>query len=114
MLGTAALERNMPCVYCNLTSSARSRNAKLPDTREALGISVMGSVMRVEADVMYVMSGIVYTRDELAAAIEAEAATLPPETWRSGEWNLADYMIEAEQVGIINRIYLDDDVDDYA
>lgn len=58
---------------------------------------------------MYEMSGVIYTYDELCAAIEAEAATLPPETWRCGEWNLHDYMVEAAQVGIINQIFPDVD-----
>ncbi|WP_445169908.1 hypothetical protein ACTXG7_11650 [Mycolicibacterium sp. Dal123E01] len=68
----------------------------------------------MDTDAMYEMSGVVYTYDELCAAVEAEAATLPPETWRGGEWNLYDYLVEAAQVGIIKRLYRDDDVDDYA
>lgn len=68
--------------------------------------------MLVDADALYEMDGVRYTYDELAAKIEAEAATLPLETWRSGEWNLNDYMIEAMQVGIINQIYPDDDLDE--
>ncbi|UXA09994.1 hypothetical protein KXD97_17555 [Mycobacterium sp. SMC-8] len=57
------------------------------------------------------MNGVLYTYDELVADVEAEAATLPPETWRSGVWNLNDYLIEAIQVGIINEIHPDDDDD---
>lgn len=60
--------------------------------------------MFVDADAMYEMSGVVYTYDELVAAVEAEAATLPPDTWRSGVWDLNDYLIEAMQAGIINQI----------
>lgn len=67
--------------------------------------------MSMDADAMYEMSGVVYTYDQLAAAIEAEAATLPPETWRCG-WNLYDYLVEAMQVGIINQIYTEDDLDE--
>ncbi|GAY18734.1 hypothetical protein [Mycobacterium sp. shizuoka-1] len=69
-------------------------------------------VMLVDANAMYEMDGVLYTYDELAATIEAEAATLPPETWRSGEWDLNDYMIEAEQVGIIKRLDADHYYDD--
>ncbi len=69
--------------------------------------------MRVDVNAIYEMNGVVYTYDDLAATIEAEAATLPPETWRCG-WHLNDYVTEAEQVGIIKRLYRDDDVDDYA
>lgn len=66
-------------------------------------------VTQVNLGAVYEMSGVRYTYDELAATIEAEAATLPPETWRSGEWNLNDYMIEAQQVGIIKQIEPEDD-----
>lgn len=66
----------------------------------------------MDADAMYEMGGINYTYDELSAAIEAEAATLPPETWRCGEWNLYDYMVEAAQVGIINQLFPEDDLDE--
>lgn len=62
-------------------------------------------MLSVDADAMYEMGGVIYAYDELAAAIEAEAATLPSETWRCGVWDLNDYMIEAMQVGIISQIY---------
>ncbi|MEZ0355434.1 hypothetical protein [Mycobacterium sp. SA01] len=39
----------------------------------------------MDADAVY---DVRYTYVELCAAMEAEAATLPPEAWRSGEWNL--------------------------
>ena len=35
------------------------------------------------------------------------AATLPPETWRGGEFDLNDYLIEAMQVGIIGTVDVD-------
>jgi hypothetical protein len=65
--------------------------------------SVRGKVI-MDADGIYRMSGIEYSYDELCEAVEGEAATLPPETWRGGEFNLRDYLIEAIQVGIIEQI----------
>jgi hypothetical protein len=62
----------------------------------------------MDPDAIYVMDNRRYTYDELCDAIEAEAETLPPETWRDGEFNLNDYMIEATQVGIIETV--DEDV----
>ncbi|QYL18671.1 hypothetical protein [Mycolicibacterium pallens] len=59
------------------------------------------------------MSGVLYTHEELAATIEAEAATLDPDQWVGG-WNLTDYLIEAMQAGIITRINHDEDVDYYS
>ena len=50
-----------------------------------------------------------YTYDDLCEAVSAEAATLPPETWRGGEFNLYDYLVESMQVGIIETV--DDDTD---
>lgn len=64
-----------------------------------------------EDGVIYRMSGIEYTYEELVDALNAEAATLPPETWRDGVWDVNDYIIEAGQVGIITRVF--DDEDDY-
>jgi hypothetical protein len=61
----------------------------------------------MDADAIYRMSGIEYTYGELCEAIEAEAATLPPETWRGGVWDLNDYIIESMQVGIIETVYED-------
>jgi hypothetical protein len=58
----------------------------------------------MDADAIYRMSGIEYSYDELCTAVEAEAATLPPETWRCGEFDLNDYLIEAMQVGIIEEV----------
>lgn len=60
----------------------------------------------MDPDAIYRMSGIDYTYDELCEAVEAEASTLPPETWHCG-WNLHDYVIEAMQVGIIEQIDAD-------
>jgi hypothetical protein len=57
-----------------------------------------------ESAPIYRMSGIDYIYDELVDALNAEDASLPPETWRDGVWNLNDYMIEAMQVGIIERV----------
>ncbi|MDA2895271.1 hypothetical protein PDG61_30480 [Mycolicibacterium sp. BiH015] len=56
-------------------------------------------------DVLYKMSGRFYTYDELVDALNAEAATLPPDTWRDGVWNVIDYIIEAGQVGIIETVF---------
>lgn len=64
----------------------------------------------MDADAMYEMGGVVYTYDELVAVVEAEAATVPPETWRCG-WNLNDYLIESMQVGIITQLDPEDDLD---
>ena len=36
----------------------------------------------MDADATYMMSGVEYTYDELVDALNKEAATLPPETWR--------------------------------
>ena len=36
----------------------------------------------MDADATSMMSGVEYTYDELVDALNAEAATLPPETWR--------------------------------
>ncbi|TRW81246.1 hypothetical protein FK535_17480 [Mycolicibacterium sp. 018/SC-01/001] len=66
----------------------------------------------MDADALYEMSGVVYTYDELVADVEAEAATLPPETWRSGVWDLNDYLIESMQVGIIKKLDPADDSDE--
>lgn len=55
-------------------------------------------------------TGQEYTYDELVDALDAEAATLPPEKWRGGVWHVNDYMVEAMQVGII-EVVDDDEVD---
>jgi hypothetical protein len=52
----------------------------------------------------YRMSGRVYTWDELLEVSEAEAAALPPETWRDGTFNFNDYLTESIQVGTIEEI----------
>jgi len=63
----------------------------------------------MDPDAIYVMDNRQYTFEELCDALEAEAATLPPETWRGGEFNLNDYIIEAMQVGIIESVDVDDE-----
>jgi hypothetical protein len=40
---------------------------------------------------------------------EAEAADLPPETWRDGKFDFNDYLIESVLVGTIEEV---DDEDD--
>lgn len=50
-----------------------------------------------------------YSYDELVDELNAEAATLPPETWRDGVWDVNDYIIEAQQVGIITVVFDGDD-----
>jgi hypothetical protein len=62
----------------------------------------------MDADAIYRMSGIEYTYDELVDALNAEAATIPEETWRDGLWDVNDYIIEAMQVGIIDTVEDDD------
>ena len=57
----------------------------------------------------YRMSGKTYTRDELREVSKAEAADLPPETWRDGIFNFNDYLTESIQVGTIEQINDEDD-----
>jgi len=57
----------------------------------------------------YRMCGKTYTRDELREVSNAEAADLPPDTWRDGIFNFTDYLTESSQVGTIEKI---DDEDD--
>ncbi|MCG5433945.1 hypothetical protein LV457_16850 [Mycobacterium sp. MYCO198283] len=61
-------------------------------------------------DALYLMSDDVYTFDELVEVLNAEAATLPEETWRCG-WDVNDYIIEAMQVGIIESVEVEDEED---
>lgn len=49
-----------------------------------------------------------YTHDELVDAVNAEAATLLPETCRRGEFSLNDYLIEAMQLGIVELVDSED------
>ena len=58
----------------------------------------------MDTDAIYRMGDHEYTFDELCDALEAEAGTLPPETWRDGVFNVKDYIIEAMQVGIIEMV----------
>ena len=60
--------------------------------------------MRMDPDAIYRLGDRNYTYEELCEAVEAEAATLPPETWRDGEWNLNDYLIESILVGTIETV----------
>ena len=55
------------------------------------------------------MWGKTYTWDELRGVSKAEAADLPPETWRDGIFDFNDYLTESIQVGTIEVI---DDEDD--
>ena len=57
----------------------------------------------------YRMCGKTYTWDELREVSKAEAADLPPETWRHGKFDFK-YLIESVQVGTIEEI---DDEDEY-
>lgn len=61
------------------------------------------------AEAIYVMSDVEYTYDELVDALNAEAATIPEETWRDGVWDVHGYIVEAGQVGIVKVILGDDD-----
>lgn len=65
----------------------------------------------MDADAIYLMGGVKYTFDELCEAVLAEAATLPPETWRDGHFDLNDYLIESLLVGTIEQV--DDDEDEH-
>ena len=52
----------------------------------------------------YRMCGKTYTWDELREVSEAEAADLPPETWRDGIFDFNDYLTESIQVGTIEEV----------
>jgi hypothetical protein len=58
----------------------------------------------VKGATIYRMCDRQYTYDELCDALEAEAATLPPEQWRDGVWDVNEYMMEASLVGIIETV----------
>ena len=60
----------------------------------------------------YRMYGKAYTWDELREVSRAEAADLPPETWRDGKFDFNDYLIESVLVGTIEEVDTDDDYDD--
>lgn len=64
---------------------------------------------RMDIDATYRMSGRDYTYDELVDTLNAEAATIPEETWRDGVWDVHGYIVEAGQVGIIKVIPGDGD-----
>ena len=56
--------------------------------------------------------GKTYTWDELREVSKAEAADLPPGTWRDGKFDFNDYLIESVLVGTIEEVDTDDDDDD--
>ena len=60
----------------------------------------------------YRMSGETYTWDKLREVSKAEAADLPPETWRDGIFHFNDYLAESIQVGTIEEIDHEDDDED--
>ena len=60
----------------------------------------------------YRMCGKTYTWDELREVSKAEAAGLPPETWRDGKFDFNDYLIESALVGTLEEVDADDDYDD--
>jgi hypothetical protein len=63
--------------------------------------------MRVGPDAIYRMDDRDYIYEELCQTVEAEAATLPSETWRDGEFSLNDCLIESIMVGTIETVYQD-------
>ena len=58
----------------------------------------------------YRMCGKTYTWDELREVSKAEAADLPPKTWRDGTFDFNVYLIESILIGTIEEI---DDGNDY-
>ena len=58
---------------------------------------------------LYRIASRVYTYGELRDATMAEVADLPPETWRGGNFDFDDYLIESIQVGTIEAVDEDDD-----
>lgn len=42
--------------------------------------------------------------EELYERVDAEGAALPPEQWRDGYWDAAEYIVEASEVGIYHRL----------
>ena len=65
------------------TSLSESHPARL-DRSELLIDSSKDVDSTVDGDATYKMGDVLYTYDELVDALNAEAATLPPETWRDG------------------------------
>jgi hypothetical protein len=57
----------------------------------------------------YLMVGKTHTWDELREVSRAEAADLPPETWRDGKFDFNDYLIESVLVGTIKKVDGQDD-----
>ena len=62
----------------------------------------------MDANTIYMMSGIEYTYDELCDAVRAEAATLPPDRRETGHQRPRLHT-EAVHVGVIEIV---DDEDD--
>jgi hypothetical protein len=58
----------------------------------------------VDRDAVYRMGGKNYTYDELADALESEAAGLDPEQWVDGYFEVHGYIAEACLVGVIERV----------
>jgi hypothetical protein len=48
--------------------------------------------------------GELLTYEELAGELDVEAASIPAENWRDGEWDVGDYIIEACLVGIYQQV----------
>ncbi|OBB45428.1 hypothetical protein [Mycobacterium sp. 852002-51961_SCH5331710] len=42
--------------------------------------------------------------EELYAEVDAEGSALPPEQWRDGYWDAGEYIVEATEVGIYERV----------
>jgi hypothetical protein len=57
----------------------------------------------------YLMVGKTHTWAELREVSRAEAADLPPETWRDGKFDFNDYLIESVLVGTIKKVDGQDD-----
>ena len=51
----------------------------------------------------YRMDDKTYIWDELREVSKAEAADLPPETWRDGKFDFNDYLVESIQVATIEE-----------
>jgi hypothetical protein len=68
--------------------------------------------MRVDPDAIYLINGCYYGYEELREAVESEAAKHPPETWRDGEFDFDEYLIESIIVGLIEAVYGNDLLDE--
>jgi hypothetical protein len=80
------------------------------DSRES--VVSLGKISRAAAEtevgeVVYLYhdgDGDLMTYEQLADALDTEAAGLPAEQWRDGVWDVGDYIIEACQVGIYVQV----------